>query len=78
MTTSSTPTQNIPTERERVSERVERMERERVESPPPAYGQQTVREPPPPPENKPWGYSGIDLMNTGAAFWQNYSGELQF
>ncbi|XP_063914286.1 dachshund homolog 2 isoform X2 [Zophobas morio] len=76
VTTSSTPTQNIPTERERVSERVERMERERVESPPPAYGQQTVREPPPPPENKPWGYSGIDLMNTGAAFWQNYSESL--
>jgi hypothetical protein len=78
VTTSSNPNQNIPTDRERVVERVERMERERVDSPPPPYGQQTVREPPPPPENKPWGYSGIDLMNTGAAFWQNYSGELQF
>ncbi|XP_015834661.1 dachshund homolog 1 isoform X2 [Tribolium castaneum] len=77
VTTSSTPNQSISSERERVSERVERMERERVESPPPAYGQQTVREPPPPPpENKPWGYSGIDLMNTGAAFWQNYSESL--
>jgi hypothetical protein len=73
VTTSSNPNQNIPTDRERVVERVERMERERVDSPPPPYGQQTVREPPPPPENKPWGYSGIDLMNTGAAFWQNYS-----
>ncbi|XP_068906810.1 dachshund homolog 2 isoform X3 [Tenebrio molitor] len=76
VTTSSNPNQNIPTDRERVVERVERMERERVDSPPPPYGQQTVREPPPPPENKPWGYSGIDLMNTGAAFWQNYSESL--
>lgn len=27
-------------------------------------------------DTKPWGYSGIDLMNTGAAFWQNYSGKV--
>lgn len=24
---------------------------------------------------KGWGYSGIDLINSGAAFWQNYSGK---
>lgn len=71
---NSAPQTNIATERERVAgERVER-----ADSPPPTpYGQQQIREPPPPPENKPWGYSGIDLMNTGAAFWQNYSGELR-
>lgn len=37
-----------------------------------------MREPPPPPtsqDNKPWGYAGMDLMNTGTAFWQNYSGK---
>ncbi|XP_017768103.1 PREDICTED: putative uncharacterized protein DDB_G0274435, partial [Nicrophorus vespilloides] len=27
-------------------------------------------------ETKPWGYSGIDLINSGAAFWQNYSESL--
>ncbi|XP_031341045.1 dachshund homolog 2-like [Photinus pyralis] len=52
-------------------------EKERVESPASAYNQ-NVREPPPPPppDVKPWGYAGIDLMNTGAAFWQNYSESL--
>ncbi|XP_014250291.1 dachshund homolog 2 isoform X2 [Cimex lectularius] len=28
---------------------------------------------PPPPQDKPWNYSSIDLINSGAAFWQNYS-----
>lgn len=66
-----------------VPERVDRMDirADRVDnsSPPPpppasAYGgqQPPIREPPP--DTKPWGYSGLDLMNTGAAFWQNYSG----
>ncbi|KAF6208239.1 hypothetical protein GE061_016691 [Apolygus lucorum] len=29
--------------------------------------------PPPPPQDKPWNYSSLDLINSGAAFWQNYS-----
>lgn len=30
--------------------------------------------------NKAWGYAGLDLMNSGAAsaFWQNYSGKVDF
>ncbi|CAB0002234.1 unnamed protein product [Nesidiocoris tenuis] len=31
--------------------------------------------PPPPPQDKPWNYSSLDLINSGAAFWQNYSGK---
>ncbi|GJQ77419.1 hypothetical protein Trydic_g20817 [Trypoxylus dichotomus] len=69
---STPPTaQNLPTER---IERPDRSERERVDSPPGSYSQ-GVREQPPP-DTKPWGYSGIDLINTGAAFWQNYSESL--
>ncbi|CAH1403263.1 unnamed protein product [Nezara viridula] len=35
--------------------------------------------PPPPPQDKPWNYSSIDLINSGAqAFWQNYSGTRSF
>lgn len=26
------------------------------------------------PSEKQWNYSGLDLINSGAAFWQNYSG----
>lgn len=83
-TTSSlgNPVQVIPHQQERdrlSSERPDRIKQEREDNPAAAgYGQpgREVREPPPPPqESKPWGYSGIDLMNTGAAFWQNYSGE---
>lgn len=67
---SSPPTaQSYSTER---VERPDRPERERVDSPLGSYSQ-SVREQPPP-DTKPWGYSGIDLINTGAAFWQNYSG----
>lgn len=39
-----------------------------------------IREPPPIPtsqDNKPWGYAGMDLMNTSNAFWQNYSGKCE-
>lgn len=57
----------------------DQIKKERIESPPANYSQsvreqvQSVHQ-----ETKPWGYSGLDLMNTGAAFWQNYSGELFF
>lgn len=70
---------------ERLTEQrpVDRIKQEREEPPGSGYGQQAprdIREPPPPQppmpqDNKPWGYAGIELMNTGAAFWQNYSGE---
>lgn len=78
-TTTSSTSQNVPSSREKVErlECEERMKREKVDSPSETYGQQPVRELPPPPENKPWGYSGIDLMNSEGAFWQNYSGEFQ-
>lgn len=59
-------------EREKI-DRPERSERERVESPQQSYAQ-SMREVVPPPDTKPWGYSGMDLINSGAAFWQNYSG----
>lgn len=72
MNNNTTSSQNPTIDRER-TERTEHPEKERVESPTTAFGQ-GVREPPPQ-EAKPWGYSGIDLMNTGAAFWQNYSGK---
>nr|CAI5858911.1 unnamed protein product [Callosobruchus analis] len=44
------------------------------------YGQGRPEAPPPsmPPvsEAKPWGYAGMEMINTGAAaFWQNYSGK---
>ncbi|XP_025830052.1 dachshund homolog 1 isoform X2 [Agrilus planipennis] len=29
--------------------------------------------PPPPSDTKPWSFTGLDLINSGAAFWQNYS-----
>lgn len=44
--------------------------------PPSSQQQQSQPPPPPPPPNsdgKPWNYSNIDLMATGA-FWHNYSG----
>ncbi|KAK9731838.1 hypothetical protein QE152_g13329 [Popillia japonica] len=68
---SSPSAQSLPVER---VDRTERSEREKVDSPPRSYSQ-SVREQPPP-DIKPWGYSGIDLINTGAAFWQNYSESL--
>lgn len=54
-----------------------RIKQER-EEPPTGYVQpmvRDIREAPPSQENKPWGYSGLELMNSGAAFWQNYSGK---
>lgn len=72
---NTTPTtQSSTSERERIQvDRPERNDRERVESPPQGYPQ-NIREVPPP-DTKPWGYSGMDLINSGAAFWQNYSGK---
>lgn len=66
----STP--NVP-EREQIPQ--ERMKQEPIDTPPISYPQ-PIREPPPtqPIDTKPWCYSGIDLINNGAAFWQSYSG----
>lgn len=75
MNNNTTSSQSSTGERER-TECPEHLKKERIESPPNAFGQ-NVRETPPQ-DVKPWGYSGIDLMNTGAAFWQNYSGESYF
>lgn len=68
---------------ERLTERVvaDRIKQEIDDTPAQQYvAPRDMREQPPPPplpqENKGWGYSGLDLMNSGAAFWQNYSGEL--
>ncbi|KAG5893889.1 hypothetical protein JTB14_001074 [Gonioctena quinquepunctata] len=75
------PNMNPTSDRDRLLEPprpVERIKQEREDTQS-GYGQPTrdIREPPPPSpqDNKPWGYSGMEMMNTGAAFWQNYSGE---
>ncbi|KAK9870161.1 hypothetical protein WA026_006251 [Henosepilachna vigintioctopunctata] len=61
-------------------DRQERPKQEAIDTTPPISYPQPIREPPPPPpqqmESKPWCYSGIDLMNNGAAFWQSYSDSL--
>ncbi|CAH0560140.1 unnamed protein product [Brassicogethes aeneus] len=89
-TTSQTNMNHIsPIDRERDSSRnmmvQERLEREREENattsmPSGVHGYpQGLRDSMPNPakeEMKPWPYSGMDLMNTGAAFWQNYSDSL--
>lgn len=59
---------------ERPERNTDQIKKERIDSPPTSYGQ-SVRESQTVQDSKPWGYSGIDLMNTGAAFWQNYSGK---
>nr|XP_023026554.1 uncharacterized protein LOC111514533 [Leptinotarsa decemlineata] len=85
-TANPSPTMNppvqtnmTPIERERIMEPprpVERIKQEREET---ATGfvqpPRDIREPlpHPPQDNKPWSYPGMDLLNTGAAFWQNYS-----
>ncbi|XP_074032310.1 dachshund family transcription factor isoform X3 [Leptinotarsa decemlineata] len=75
-------TNMTPMERERIMEPprpVERIKQEREET---ATGfvqpPRDIREPlpHPPQDNKPWSYPGMDLLNTGAAFWQNYSDSL--
>uniref|UniRef100_A0A6P7GEV1 Uncharacterized protein LOC114337299 n=1 Tax=Diabrotica virgifera virgifera TaxID=50390 RepID=A0A6P7GEV1_DIAVI len=75
----------VPDRPERLPEQrpVERIKQEREDPPGANYGQQPpreMREPPPQPpipqDSKHWGYTGIELMNTGAAFWQNYSDSL--
>lgn len=38
------------------------------------YPRQPPAHAPEPPSDKQWNYSGLDLMGSGAAFWQNYSG----
>ncbi|XP_022906266.1 dachshund homolog 2 isoform X2 [Onthophagus taurus] len=69
---NSPSVQSSLTEQQR-PERPERPERqERVETPPTNYSQ-SMREQQLSQDTKPWGYSGIDLINSGAAFWQNYS-----
>ncbi|XP_056638967.1 dachshund homolog 2 [Diorhabda sublineata] len=61
---------------------VERIKQEGDDPSNVAYGHQNskdIRDQPTTPlsqENKPWAYSGIELMNNGAAFWQNYSDSL--
>lgn len=45
---------------------------------PPAYPQRPPPQPEAPPAEKQWNYSGLDLINSGAAFWQNYSGKLYY
>lgn len=72
-TTTQQQSQSIPNN-ERPERSTDQIKKERIDSPPTSYSQ-TVREPQTLQDTKPWGYSGIDLMNTGAAFWQNYSGE---
>ncbi|XP_049825927.1 dachshund homolog 2 isoform X2 [Aethina tumida] len=57
------------------------LDREREDSAIPGYVQGLREAPPPQPpitqsETKTWGYPGIEMMNTGAAFWQNYSDSL--
>ncbi|KAL3267578.1 hypothetical protein HHI36_011696 [Cryptolaemus montrouzieri] len=72
----STP--NPPERTQTPQERPERMKQEPMNTPPLSYPQ-PMRDPPPPPhqmDTKPWCYSGIDLMNNGAAFWQSYSDSL--
>lgn len=67
-------TQNQSIVSERPERNTDQIKKERIDSPPTNYGQ-SVRESQTIQDSKPWGYSGIDLMNTGAAFWQNYSGK---
>ncbi|KAJ8874941.1 hypothetical protein PR048_022831 [Dryococelus australis] len=49
-----------------------RVSSDQSESPYPRQPASHVAEPP---SDKQWNYSGLDLMGSGAAFWQNYSGE---
>lgn len=66
-------------QRDRERDRPERIDREHIESPSPGPYNQSMREPPPPPpDTKPWSYPSMDLINSGAAFWQNYSGKFKF
>ncbi|KDR18724.1 hypothetical protein L798_07406 [Zootermopsis nevadensis] len=39
-----------------------------------SYPRQQPAHVPEPPSEKQWNYSSLDLMGSGAAFWQNYSG----
>ncbi|XP_023702947.1 dachshund homolog 2 isoform X2 [Cryptotermes secundus] len=41
-----------------------------------SYPRQQPTHVPEPPSEKQWNYSGLDLMGSGAAFWQNYSESL--
>lgn len=74
-----------PTDRERrSSERdaeAQQRDQQQTQRDTPGYQSGGGREPPPPPpppQDKPWNYSSIDLINSGAqAFWQNYSGRPQ-
>ncbi|KAG8257753.1 hypothetical protein J6590_042862 [Homalodisca vitripennis] len=44
------------------------------DNPAPSYPpQRPPPQPEAPPAEKQWNYSGLDLINSGAAFWQNYS-----
>ncbi|XP_066154135.1 dachshund homolog 2 isoform X1 [Euwallacea fornicatus] len=70
---SSAPPQP-PTPDRNSSERVDRIKQE-VEENPQQYLPVRDQVPPaiPHQEGKAWGYSGLDFMGSGAAFWQNYS-----
>lgn len=60
-------------EQQRSRERVTSQNKERSESPyprPPANERERDRDAP---SEKQWNYSGLDIMSSGAAFWQNYS-----
>ncbi|XP_030750835.1 forkhead box protein J2-like [Sitophilus oryzae] len=79
--TPHTPTMIPPPTPERIMERPDRIKQEIEEMPqqyvtPRDMPREQPPPPPPPMENKGWGYSGLDLMNSGAAFWQNYSDSL--
>lgn len=51
----------------------QQQQRGTTETESPAYPQQRPAQQDAPSE-KQWNYSGLDLINSGAAFWQNYSG----
>ncbi|XP_076273608.1 dachshund family transcription factor isoform X2 [Rhynchophorus ferrugineus] len=74
--TPQTPSMILPPPTpERLSDRI----KQEVEEMPQQYvtPREMAREQPPPAmENKGWGYSGMDIMSSGAAFWQNYSDSL--
>nr|QMU24248.1 dachshund protein [Panorpa liui] len=56
--------------------RVPTEQQQRSESPYTAGGGREAPAPPPGGDSKAWNYPALDLMTTGAAFWQNYSESL--
>ncbi|XP_073979610.1 uncharacterized protein isoform X3 [Rhodnius prolixus] len=66
-TTSGTATSSSSSSSTQPSARASASDQQAPPPPPP---------PPPPPQDKPWNYSSLDLINSGAAFWHNYSESL--